>query len=266
MNVNEYIESGVVEMYVAGLLGPEERKEFEQRLLMYPELSRELNMVQSSLSNFAQAHSVNPAPALRQRVADKFNTGDSGTTDKHNRTGEKADHSLTYKYMIAASLAALVISTFASWFFYTRWEEAENRYTSILGDKNQLEQNYNLIKFDHQRILSDLLIMRDLNTTVYPLRHHEAGMTYKVRVYWNKDSGETYVDVIMLPDLHNEEQYQLWAISGDEYIDAGVMNLSADYGLTRMKDISSAGAWAITVESKGGSKTPNLNKVVMRSN
>src|SRR4051812_46769752 len=101
MNVNEYTASGIVELYAMNALTPEDRKEFERLMILYPEIREELGKTEMALEDFAMNHSRNPRPRLRAKVMNKI-FGE----EKENRAGaininSAKENSVTYKYLIA---------------------------------------------------------------------------------------------------------------------------------------------------------------------
>ena len=56
MNIREYIESGVIELYVMNTLSEAEAAEVEALTLQYPEIQSEIEEVQSVMQLYAQAH------------------------------------------------------------------------------------------------------------------------------------------------------------------------------------------------------------------
>src|SRR5689334_21716180 len=105
MDIKDYINSGVVEMYAMHALSPQEKAEFEQKLLLYPELKKELLKVQETLNDYTDSYSLNPRPELREKIINSVETNSPKTKGKVIPV--KETNSLTYKYMIAACLAAL---------------------------------------------------------------------------------------------------------------------------------------------------------------
>jgi anti-sigma-K factor RskA len=265
MDLKEYIASGVVEMYSLGTLTESEKVEFEQRLLMYPDLIRELNQVQLALSAYAKVHAINPRPGLRVEVMqDTLNVSGNKSLRSKNNTADK-NHSITYKYLIAASLAALAISTFASWFFYSRWEDSEERFSQLLKEKNQLAQNYNLVKDGFDKTVYDMLIMRNERSQLINLLPADTSINYLARLYWNHDSKEIYIDVLKLPEPIQDHEYQLWAILNGQAYNAGLFDAHEFSGIQRMQDIPAADSWLVTLEPKGGSPIPTLEHSVLFS-
>ena len=264
MNVNEYIASGIVELYAMNALSPNEKKEFERLMLLYPEIGIELRKTEKSLEVYAISYSINPRPHLREQIMDKIRQDEKPAVGKEKGKVIQPDQSLTYKYMIAASLAALVVSTFASWFFYSRWNEAEERYTSLLNEKNELAQNYNLVKATYDETISTLVILRDESSNVIALHSKDPTHNYQARVYWSKFTHRSYIDVLSLPSPGEGKQFQLWALVGGQPVDAGVFNTGAQ-NIQRMKDVVKADVWAVTLEPKGGSVSPTLEQLYLIS-
>ena len=172
---------------------------------------------------------------------------------------------LTYKYLIAACLASLVISTFSSYFFYNRWNDAEDRYMSILNERNMLSQNYQQTKNAFDKAFSDLVTLRDENATVITLQSADTSKRCFVRVYWNHYTRQTYLDVLALSPADSTKQYQLWAMVNGQPFEAGIFNGGMDEGIQRMKPVVNADAWVVTREPKGGSTAPTLEQVVLIS-
>ena len=78
-------------------------------------------------------------------------------------------------------------------------------------------------------------------------------------VYWNTESKDVYLLVNQLPMPVPDKQYQLWAIVDGQPVDAGVFEIEKNFSFVKLKTIPKAEAFAITLEKKGGSTTPNMN-------
>ena len=264
MDVKEYIASGIVELFAMNALSSEEKRDFERLILLHPEIHEELIRVEEAMENYARANSANPRPQLRAKIIESIGIEKNSIKEKLISINGEPNNELTYKYLIAASLAALVISTFASWFFYSRWEEAEHRYTAILNDKNELAESYNFVKLTYDETVSKLIVIRDENTQVLNLNATDTSKNFKARVYWNKVTHHAYIDILNLPEPGEGKQFQLWTIVEGKPVDAGVFSVD-DLVIQQVKDIEAAGAWAVTLEPKGGSVSPTMNQMYLIS-
>lgn len=63
-NLQSYLESGILELYVLGDLSLSEKLSVEERLLAQPELKKELLEVELALENFANNNAIFPADEL----------------------------------------------------------------------------------------------------------------------------------------------------------------------------------------------------------
>ena len=78
-------------------------------------------------------------------------------------------------------------------------------------------------------------------------------------VYWNTESRDVYLLVNKLPMPVRDKQYQLWAIVDGKPVDAGIFDMQEGLSFVKLKTIPKADAFAITLEKKGGSSTPDMN-------
>jgi hypothetical protein len=68
VNIELYMQSGIVESYALGLATPIEREEFEQLVPHYPELKVALSDFEYQLELFALDNEEPPPPELRERI------------------------------------------------------------------------------------------------------------------------------------------------------------------------------------------------------
>ncbi len=63
--ISEYIESGILELYVMGMLSAAEAVEVEKMMAMHPEVLTEVNAIELSLEKYAQANAVEPHATVK---------------------------------------------------------------------------------------------------------------------------------------------------------------------------------------------------------
>src|SRR4051812_32334566 len=115
MQVSEYISSGILELYVMGSLSAEESREVETMAAQHPEVAVELAAVQQTLADYAGTYERNPHPSVRSQVMQAVGGEVPQPKLRIVRTDTKRRYSpAVYRYLIAACLASLIISTFAS--------------------------------------------------------------------------------------------------------------------------------------------------------
>ncbi len=68
MNIQEYIDSGVIKMYVLGYADVSEKAEIESLIEKHPELKEELLKVEEELFQYTSTNKVEPHPSLQPLV------------------------------------------------------------------------------------------------------------------------------------------------------------------------------------------------------
>ena len=257
MNAKEFISSGVLELYALGAVSDSEKNEVEEMCASHPEVAEELQRIQDALGAYATAHGRNPRPGVRAELMDKITSGNG----KANRFAKP--HELTYKYLIGACIASLIISTFASVFFYQKWSEAEDRYVAVVNEKNVMAQNLNMVKYEYDKINHDISVMRDPAITTYTLKASDSTKYYMAHVYWNKYNKQTFIDISDLPMPPAGKQYQLWAMVGEQPVDAGIFEMTGANEMQKVKQVQDAEIWAVTLEPQGGSASPTMDQMYL---
>lgn len=167
----------------------------------------------------------------------------------------------TYKYLLIACIASLIVNTLASIFFYAKWVEMADQYSALLNEKNRLIQNFNLAKYEYDKMNADMAIIQDPSMAITTLIAADSTKPYKARVYWNKLNGQAFIDVQNLPAPSAGNQYQLWAMVDGQPVNAGVFSLD-EAGMQKVKTIAglNVAEWTVTLEPKGGSPAPTMNQ------
>jgi len=65
MNTKEFIESGIIEIYILGLASKADSEEVERMALAHPEVKKEMEAIAITLEKFAQQNSKQPHPSIK---------------------------------------------------------------------------------------------------------------------------------------------------------------------------------------------------------
>jgi hypothetical protein len=93
VNIELYIQSGIVESYVLGLATSTEREEFDQLMPHYPELKAALSDFEYQLELFAIDNEEPPPPGVRERIQARIKDipavrpSKNGNGRRHERKG-----------------------------------------------------------------------------------------------------------------------------------------------------------------------------------
>ncbi|GGG42809.1 anti-sigma factor [Hymenobacter glacieicola] len=299
MNIQEYIESGILEEYALGVLNEVERAEVERIARQHPEINRELKTVIASLDAYAEAHALTPPPDMRERVltgwqqaiqAPEQNTSRPSTDDGSTQPRmvasapvaaapaatpageavvrqmpvETANGSRT-RWLIAASVALLVLSALGNFLLYSRLRETEANLEVAQTEQSRYAATQKAALNERDQQLS---VLRNQAFRTVDLKGTPKAPDALARVYYNPQTKAVYVDVRNLPAPPTGKQYQLWALDNGKPVDAGVLASATASGdsIQQMKDIASAQAFAMTVEDAGGVASPTLSTMTVIGN
>ncbi|MCB0509144.1 MAG: anti-sigma factor [Chitinophagales bacterium] len=261
MNIKEYIESGVLELYLLGSLSAEEEREVAKLLKEHPELQKELERIEADLISLAESNapeSLNEAILVGALERIKAGAEESNATTTVIKELPVAGKSWLNYALIAASFA-LLLSLGLNVKLYTNVQEAESQIlalqnqNSVFAEELQIQNTNYSIKEKQVFALSDPNVLR-IKLNAVPGKEGALAM-----VYWNSESKETYISVQNLPEPPEGMQYQLWALYDGAPIDAGVFDLNGE--IQENKTIENAQAFAITLEEAGGKPSPNLEQL-----
>ena len=291
-NIQDYIESGILEQYALGELSVAEQAAVEVHAASHPEIREELQQVQAALGFYAEAHAVTPPAGMRERVLPNVMAQIAAPTpssalradvDAVAQTNHRPASSETVVRPIGSAVApvpasrsswamaasvALILSLAANALFYSRWQNASTELVAMQNDQARFAQTSQVA----ERRLGDLRqeneVLRNDEFKLVALAGTKTAPSARARVLFNAASHKVYVDVRSLPVLPAGKQYQLWALDKGKPVDAGVLTAATatGEGLQHMKDIASAQTFAMTVEPAGGSVNPTLSTMTVVGN
>jgi mannose-6-phosphate isomerase-like protein (cupin superfamily) len=95
MNVQKYIDSGVLEEYCLGLLNEGDQAFLIQMTMLYPEIKDELSAIDLAMERWAVSTAVQSGSGLKERVPAGFGFGDSDSHLNYRQftaINKNADH------------------------------------------------------------------------------------------------------------------------------------------------------------------------------
>jgi anti-sigma-K factor RskA len=265
VNVQEYISSGIIESYVLGLAGPEERAEFESMCNSYPEVSAARDTFELSLEQHALKNAVEPPVHLKNEIFAKINAEESlpkyTSYQKETRKEQAAIVRIGWlRYVSAASIVLLIASAILNYYFFSQYKEYSTKYDQLVQSQSQMASANQTLQAKLQDYESALSTIKDTSMAVVkmpsvPSSPNPGSLT---TVYWDTKSKDVYLLVNNLPQPATDKQYQLWALVNGKPVDAGVFDIKEGLSFVKMKTIQQAQAFAITLEKRGGSLSPTM--------
>jgi anti-sigma-K factor RskA len=263
MTIKEYIESGIIELYVMNALPESEKAEVEAMARQHPDIQAEIDEIQAIMQVYSQAHAVDPSPELKDKILDKYKADTQPPTQntKPETQNPKLETPPKPPLSISTLLGGLATLLLGSLIFHF-YQQTQ----TLKKEKEACEQEQNTQKLKNQKEIADLGykldILKSPDTRVVPMlvTDKKAISGFKATVYWNIKEKATLLTIQNLPKPSDDKQYQLWAIVNGKPVDAGVFNYSLTEVQT-MKPFENVGAFAVTLEPQGGSAKPTLENM-----
>lgn len=263
MNVSDYIASGIIENYVLGLASDAERVEFEQMCSQYPEIREARDAFERALEENALAAATKPPLAVKSKI---FSTIDleERPISNHQHQAKVVAIKPNFQRMIAvAAIVLLVLSTALNVYFFNQYKKSFTQYQALLQQQNDLVTNNQLLQARMLEYEKTLEMMKDPDMMMVkmPAVASSPDPESETMVFWDTVTKDVYLTVSKLPDPAPGQQYQLWAMVDGKPVNAGVFEMKESSGMMKMKNMPRAEAFAITLEKRGGSAAPSMDKL-----
>ncbi len=287
MSSKDFIQSGLLELYALGLCSDTEREQVEQALATDEQVRREYDAICTALDHLASEQSTPPPSDLKDRIMGALeekeeqeeehpevrepakprqeNTLKAADSPAPSRvTSIQSSNRRTYRWLAAASVVLLAGSLALNYVLYERMNKAEEEVAFLRNNNMLLSDENGIIKSRYEVLQEQYAFLADRNMKALNLAGTENYPEPEAVLFWNKEKGDVILVTSSLPELKQNEQYQLWAIDGGVPKNAGLVPEDfVNGGAYKLKNIGSSEAFAITIERKGGSAVPTLDKMVV---
>lgn len=255
MEVRDYIESGILELYVFGTLSESETEEVAKMAEKHAEIQEEIISIEKAVISL----SYSMAPYLSAANYDRIR---ESLIEKHAKVVEMKPKSNAMTYIGWAAAVLLMVGI--GW-QYTQLDSAKNQIASVETENDTLSKQLNLVKLNQSQTESMLAVVRDQDNTVVALGGQAVSPESKAKVYWNQSSQTVYVDAAGLPEPPEGFVYQVWALKLNPLTPTSIGLLDNfkgnDSRLFAVSNASEAEAFGITLEPAGGSISPTLEQL-----
>lgn len=276
MNVQDYIQSGIIESYVLGMANEKEATELLQLSHQYPEIQQAIDSFEISLEANAFNNAVAAPAGIKENLLNLLKDDFAVPLVEEATTPVISLQQATFnqapiksigsrlKYIAAASTILLVVSTGLNYYFYNQYQTSNKNYLALLKENISVTADNKVYQTKMIDMYNGMQIMSDPNMIKVEMPGVPGKETSLTTVFWNKNTKDVYLLANKLPQAAEGKQYQLWALVDGKPVDAGL--LEDCNGVCKLKNIPKAQAFAITLEDKGGSASPHLDQLYVIGN
>jgi anti-sigma-K factor RskA len=255
METKEYIESGILELYVYGLLTETENEEVATMAKNNPEINDEVIAIEKAIVALSSSFSPFISAEQFEKIKEKLEL-------KHSKVIELEP---TRNWSQYVGWAAAVLLLVGIGYQYNQLEQTNNQVVSTKVEKAKMEKDLNSLQLKNKASETSLAVVRDAKNTVVALGGQTVAPQSSAKVYWNKETKVVYVDAAGLPEPPEGMVYQVWALKLNPLTPTSIGLLDNfkvnDQKMFAVDNATDAEAFGITLEPKGGSLSPTMEQL-----
>ena len=255
METKEYIESGILELYVYGLLTETENEEVATMAKNNPEINDEIIAIEKAIVALSSSFSPFISAEQFEKIKEKLEL-------KHSKVIELEPIRNWSQYI---GWAAAIILLVGIGYQYNQLEQTNTQVVNVEATKAKIEKDLNALQLKNKASETSLAVIRDINNTVVLLGGQAVAPQSSAKVYWNKETKVVYVDAAGLPEPPEGMVYQVWALKLNPLTPTSIGLLDNfkvnDQKMFAVDNATDAEAFGITLEPKGGSLTPTMEQL-----
>ncbi len=283
MNIQAYIESGVLELYTSGALTEQEMREVERMAENYPEVKKELDEIENALFQFHENLHTGPRADLKdsllnavklssmsstvkpfERIAEKKETTNSIEAIEEEKVISINKPSRSFNYALAASIALLIASNIGLFLVWKNWNTTKQELANVKEEFKQSTLQIASLETSYKVVDQELEMLRSPDFVKLKLNGMPLSPTSTAVIHWNKSDNKVMIDKMQLPLADKQHDYQLWAIVDGKPVDLGTFSVAdSSNAMIEMKTVGNAQAFAVTLEPKGGSINPSMDQMYL---
>jgi len=249
MDINSYILSGNIEMYVMGLCSPQEKAEMELLRRQYPELNKALLQFEIALENNLLKNATEPGAKTDEITLQSLQSLVKPVIDINtNRT--KVIQISWLKPVAAAAILLFAASSIFNYMLYKKNKEQELALSETKKITTLPETDYAILK----------------NPAITPVAMY--GVTphniCRCTMFWDKNTGKAYIMIHHLVPSTAQRKYQLWAMVNDKPVSVGMIHDEIRGRFIEIQNIpTGATAFSVTLENAAGSAAPTVEQTYL---
>ncbi|MDN3492881.1 anti-sigma factor [Winogradskyella bathintestinalis] len=252
-NVQTFLKSNLLNKYLVGDTSLKESKEVEHFISTYPEVAQAFEKLQANIEIVAKAGAVDVPEHILGEILESLE--ETNDTKVINLVQNKK----TPWYSIAASAAAVLFAA-TSFMLYQKNTDLNHENNVVVEEIFDLRSDIENNNSKLDELSKELLKLNNPDAKKYVINGNDRAKNLKTVAYINPVEKTSMIDVITLPQLPKEQQYQIWAELQDRMVNLGILDES-DRKLKQIPYMEDALALSIKIGKKGDNANENDTEV-----
>ena len=262
----EYIDSGILELYVYGKLTEAEVAEVQKMALQHEEINQEIIAIEQAL--VLLTNSIAPPLSVKNYQAIKSNLFLLKQTATKIQPIVKPDVVENPRFKLFAYMGWIIATLILVLYYYyydSSKKESLQKEQVFKVEKSNLNDKLIELKTLNNEAEHLITVFRDTSNLVVPLQGQDAAPKAFAKIYWNKKNKTVYIDALGLPSPPFGMVYQVWAFKLNPLTptNLGIMDTYQKEGrkFFKVNPIGEIDAFGISLEPEGGNETPTLEQL-----
>ena len=239
-----FLESDLLEKYLLDATTKHEALQVERYIAMYPEVRKTYNELEANLETYAKMHALKTPEGLKERIIARIKAENSG-------------RKRFYRYAIAASITAFMFAG-ASYFFWDQNQSLQQQNTVVNNEIKELKEN---MREQLEDVRNQFIVLNNPQTKKYNVNGNKKAKELKAVAYINPVKKLSFINVSKLPNLPENQCFQMWAEVNGEMVNLGIIKDVGQEKLMALPYAENAVGY-ITIEPQGGNETPTVENIV----
>ena len=240
-----FLDSDLLENYLLGVTTDAETLQAERYIAMYPEVQKIYDELQENLETFAKLHAIKAPDVLKDKIL--------ASIRKENMAKR-----YFYRFAVAASFAVLV-SAGATYFFWDQNQDLQEENTIVTNKIDDLEET---MREQLEDVRNQFIVLQNPETKKYNVKGNKKAEELKAVAYVNPVKRLSYINVSKLPNLPEDQCYQMWAEVNGEMLNLGIIKEANSQEKLLALPYADNAVGYITIEPKGGNQSPTVENIV----
>ena len=243
--IKTFLDSDILERYLLGSTSEMETLQAERYIAMYPEVRKVYNELQENLETYAKLHAVQTPDGLKEKILARI---------RSEREGRRK----FFRYAMAASIVAFMFAS-ASFFFWDQNQSLQEENTMVSNKIKLLEED---MKQQLEDVRNQFIVLNNPQTKKYNVRGNNNAKELKAVAYINPIKKLSYINVKKLPNLPEDQCFQMWAEVNGEMLNLGIIEEATNSDNLLALPYAKNAVGYITIEPKGGNLNPTVENIV----
>lgn len=262
MDHKEYIESGIIELYVLGALSPAEAAEVEAMADLYPEIRLEIDAVRTALEQNFLEHPVTPPSHVKSNIMQAIQNEAQIQEEPAPAIEMPTQRTRNMNFYAYAASALLIVSLGLNFYFFNSNQVLKKEFGQLKWSNDSLAKDYIYLRDSYYALEGKLDMMFQPSQKMIKMTSVKQTESMAM-IMWDAKTRKVRVAMDHLEKLPQGKQYQLWAIVDGKPVDLGVFDEMKKFEVKEMKSVENASAFAVTIENAGGVPSPTMEAMVV---